>query len=112
MKLALWPALFVAPLAFLAELTLAYALVPYACDSQHHAVLHAVNLVTLAIAVIGTLHGWREYRVAGDAPARDAGDRGARSRFVAVTGLLVSATMVLALLAQLVTMLVIPPCVR
>jgi hypothetical protein len=108
----LWPGLFVAPLAFLAELTLAYALVPYACQSQRHAALHALQLVTLAVAAGAALYAWREYRHAGGMLPDDAADKNTRDRFVALLGVLVSGLTVLALLAQWITTWVIPPCVR
>jgi len=108
----LWPGFFIAPLAFLAELALAYALVPYACQSEHHAPLHILIGLTLAVAVWATLHAWREYRAAGDVPPYDDGDKGTRDRFVAMSGALISATVSLAILAQWITAWVIPPCVR
>jgi hypothetical protein len=108
----LWPGIFVAPLAFLAELIVAYALVPYACQSERHATLHVVQLLTLAVAIGAAFHALREYRVAGSGTPHDAGDPLTRHRFVALLGVLVSTTISLALLAQWITTWVIPPCVR
>jgi hypothetical protein len=108
----LWPGMFVAPLAFLAELSLAYALVPYACQSERHATIHALQIVTLAVTVGAALLALREYRVAGGETPDDAGDKMTRDRFVALLGVLISVTISLALLAQWITTWVIPPCVR
>lgn len=108
----LWPGLFVAPVAFLAELALAYALVPYACESQKHATVHIVQVLTLTIAVAAALYALREFRVAGRERPDDAADEATRNRFVALLGVLVSGTVSLALLAQWITTWVIPPCVR
>lgn len=112
LTMRLWRGVFVAPLAFLAELTLAYALVPYACESQRHAPLHAVNAVALAVAVAGALYAWQVYRAAGGEPVGDPGDRTARDRFVGMLGLLLGTIVSLALLAQWITAWMLPPCVR
>lgn len=108
----LWPGVFVAPLAFIAELALAYALVPYACQSERHVTIHAVQVVTLIVAIGAALFALREYRVAGGETPDDAGDKTTRDRFVSLIGVLVSVTISLALLAQWITTWVIPPCVR
>ncbi|MGE5526832.1 MAG: hypothetical protein ACM3SS_24190 [Rhodospirillaceae bacterium] len=108
----LWSGLVAVPVLFLAELTLAYALVPYACVSQKHIVLHIVQVITLLVAIVSALSALAAYRVAGAENPADAGDEAARQRFIALLGALVSGTIVLAMLAQWITTWVIPPCVR
>ena len=47
-----WPGIFFAPLLFLTNLSVAYALVPWACQSQHHAVLHVVTGGAFVLALV------------------------------------------------------------
>ena len=106
-----WPALYVAPIAFMANLIITYPMVPWVCGNQHHALLHLVDAVFLLIALAGTWHGLRVWR-ARPAPARsDAGDHKAQQHFLAITGTLLSALFVLAIAAQWLTAAVVPPCV-
>ena len=66
-----WAGLVVAPLAFLMLISAAYALVPWACATQQHWVLHAGAAIALvAIAAVG-IGGWQRYGgIRGRLPAR------------------------------------------
>jgi hypothetical protein len=109
--MSLWPALIVPPIAFLTALSAAYALVPWACESQRHFPLHLVAMVCLAVCAGGVLLAWRDWRSAGAEEPDDGADDIVHIRFVSVLGLLLSALMVLSTLTLWMTIVIIPPCV-
>ena len=72
-----WPALLLAPLLALAQLSVAYSLVGIACETQSGAALHGVAalfVLLVAITVAMAWQGWRRQAtsLAGDAPSADA----------------------------------------
>jgi len=97
-----WPA-FLAPLLALADQSVAYALVPWACGTQNVHAIHWVHLAFFLAAVMATVPAWadaRQYR-ATMTPG-DAGEAGGRPRMMAVTAALsgtFSAFVILALWA-------------
>src|SRR3954471_15332397 len=68
-----WPALLLAPLIALGELSIAYALVSPACESQDRTSLHAVAAVSLFLVLAMTALAWRDWIAHGitvpDGPA-------------------------------------------
>jgi hypothetical protein len=57
-----WPALLLAPLIVLGELSIAYSLVSPSCASQHRGGLHAVAAVSLLVVLVLTALAWRAWR--------------------------------------------------
>jgi hypothetical protein len=105
----LWVGLLLAPVAFLINLELAYALVPTACSSRNALPVHLVHAVCLLLTLYGLMTAWRRWRAAGSTWG-EAGDPLARSRFMAGTGLLVSAMFLLVIVAQWIPSFVLHPC--
>src|SRR3954464_15613241 len=97
---ALWVGLILAPVAFLINLEVAYALVPTACSSHNELPVHLTHLACLLLALYGLLTARRTWRMIGTIWPGEAGDPLARSRFLSGTGTLVSALFVLVILAQ------------
>jgi hypothetical protein len=108
----IWPPMFMPPLAFLTLLSVAYAAVPWACEHQHRAPLHAMAGVTLALALGLALLAWREWRAVGLERPDDRANRASWLRLLAVLGLMLSGLSALATIALWITQFVIPPCVR
>ena len=75
-----WPALLLAPLMALGQLSIAYALVSPACASQDRSGLHAVAAVSLLLVLAMTALAWRDWHALGG-PSRDSA--GARQRSAA-----------------------------
>jgi hypothetical protein len=102
-----WLGIIGAPLVFLGELSLAYALVPWACRTQHHAVLDVVGAValvlTLAALVAGAV-GWRQAR------ARRGSPLAARQEFLGQIAVALAALSTLAVIAQWGTRVAVAPC--
>jgi hypothetical protein len=107
---ALWMGLLAAPAAFLLNLEVAYALVPTACASGTVLIVHLVHLLCLSLALAGGLVAWRTWRRIGMAWPGEEGDKVARSRFMAGSGVIGSALFALVILAQWIPSFVLSPC--
>jgi hypothetical protein len=115
--LLVWPALLVAPLLALGYQSIAYAMVPPACEGESVTALHVVSALSLVASVAMTMLAWRVWaRMA--APARavrpitdsDLGHSEARPRFVALMATLVGAFASLAIAAMWLPVWVLSPC--
>src|SRR5205085_8563123 len=100
-----------APLAWLASLQWAYSLAGFACETDRGPwVFRAISVGGLVcIAIVATL-GWRLLGRSGHGTPDDARTERHRSRFLAVLGLLTSTQLFLALVAQAIATVVLPPC--
>ena len=107
---SLWTGLLLAPIAFLINLEVAYALVPTACSSHNELLVHLTHLVCLLLTLYGLLTARRAWRLTGNTWPGEEGDPLARSRFMAGTGMLVSAMFVLVIVAQWIPSFVLDPC--
>ncbi|HEV8209077.1 MAG TPA: hypothetical protein VGP77_03100 [Vicinamibacterales bacterium] len=121
-----WPALLLAPLIALADLSIIYALVTPACMRQDRIGLHTVALCSLAIVLVLTLlalQAWRDEsaQVEGNATVAAANaQRGVtradgvaaidRQRFVALVAVLVGAFSVLVCSALWLPIWLLSPC--
>ena len=106
----LWGGLLLAPAAFLANLQIAYALVPAACAARNTLPLHLVNAASLAVALAGGLIAWRSWSTVGRRwPDGEAGPIG-RSRFLAAMGVSLTALCVLVIVAQWTAVFLLDPC--
>ena len=108
---AQWLGLLLAPLAFLAHLQANYLLVQWSCHrGRSHAWVHVAAAAAIALAAAGFMAAWQTWtRSRTDEPS-DAGSIAARSRLIGLSGLGLSAIMVLVLAAQLVASFVVPRC--
>ena len=106
----LWAGLLLAPVAFLINLEIAYALVPPACSAHNLLPVHLTHLACLLLALVGLLTAWRSWSTVGTSWPGDAGDPLARSRFMAGIGLLVSAMFLLVIVTQWIPSFVLDPC--
>jgi hypothetical protein len=107
---ALWVGVLLAPVAFLLNLEVAYALVPTACSSGNELPVHLTHLACLLLTLYGLVTAWRSWKLVGTTWPGGAGDPLARSRFMAGTGLLVSAMFVVVIVAQWIPSFILDPC--
>jgi len=106
--LALWMGVFAGPVAWGLDESVSYSLAPTACAAGAKLPLHLVSLAALALALAGLFaaaSAWR--RVGGERDAGEGPVRG-RRRFMALSGLLLSAGCALAIVAFEVPNLVLP----
>ena len=108
--LAMWTGVVAPPLIFLAHLELAYILVPLACDHGSLLVAHATMSVAIALSVAAGLLALRPLRRHGRAWPDESASLLSRDRFLGVLGGLVSALVVIALIAQWLPMFFLSPC--
>jgi hypothetical protein len=114
-----WPALLLAPLVALTQLSIAYSLVTPACAHQNHGTLHVVAALSLLLVIIMTALAWREWRGhagstagSGAVPVSSADGVGASQRphFVALIGVLVGALSALVSIALWLPIWFLSPC--
>jgi len=108
--LALWAAFLAAPVAWLLQMQLNYALVPWACAHHASVAFVLVALLALAVAAGGGLSAWRTWRRVGAEESTEAGGSVGRTRFLALTGVMTSAMFSLVILAQGLAAVFLSPC--
>lgn len=106
--LAQWASIVAAPLVFLANLSLAYALVPLACETQRHAALHFSNGVALTLTVAAALLAWHSLQT--PPPKGAPRETVARMTFLSQIGIGTSALAALAVLLQWSAQWMLDPC--
>lgn len=107
---ALWAGLLAAPLAFLLNLQISYMLVPWACSTGHTSWLHVASFGSLLLALLGAFIAWRNWQKSGRGWRSEGGGAVARSRFMAVVGLMNGGLFSLIILAQWAANFIIGPC--
>lgn len=90
------------PVATLAGMQVAYAVVDATCRTGHREVpaVHIVRLATLLIVLGAGYLAWREWRSVGVEHPGDGGDRGTRTRFTAWIGVFSAGLFSLVVIAQ------------
>ena len=107
---AQWVGLFLAPAAFFAHLQIRYVLVPWACATNGQLWIHVVDVLALAIALLGAFAAWRTWQRAGREEPGEAGGAAARTRMMGVTGFGMSLMLALVLLGQWATSFFFSAC--
>jgi hypothetical protein len=107
---ALWMGVLLAPFSFLLNLQISYALVPWACAAGHIFWLHLASAGTFLLAMLGAFTAWRSWQKTGRELQSEGGNPVARSRFMAITGLMMSALFSLVILAQWIANFILDPC--
>ena len=101
-----------APLAWLAYLQIAYALVPWACrhpGAVGRVSLYAAGVAALAGAIVALVLAWPAVRTTKRATSDDD-PPGGRARFLALTGLGSSALFLLVVVVGIIPLFLLGPC--
>jgi hypothetical protein len=106
----LWAGFLIAPFAFLLNLQISYMLVPLACSTGQVFWLHVASAGALVLALLGAFIALRNWQRTGRGWQSEGGSAAARSRFMAITGLLMSGLFSLVILAQWIADFIIDPC--
>jgi hypothetical protein len=112
----LWLGILTGPIAWAALLETNYAMSYLACEQRHTWMLHLATAVALALVGAAALLAWRAAPpVAGDPGGDEASvdpreTATVRARFMAVTGLALSAWFALVILSMEIPVLVLHPC--
>jgi hypothetical protein len=108
--LALWTGILAGPAAWALDLSISYALVKWACSTQHGGVLRAMTFAALTLVAAGGVASYLALRrTAGDTPT-DGGNPRQRARFMAVLGLTSCGLFALAILAGAIPRWVLDAC--
>lgn len=106
----LWFAVLAPPLAWMLGLNAGYGLVRVACARNSNLSLHLVSLATLLLALAGGWVAWRAWNRTGRQAPGEEGGTLARSRMMAVLGLMGGALFSLGIILQWVASLFFNPC--
>jgi hypothetical protein len=106
--LSQWAGVLLGPLGWALHLQVSYTLATFACDDPWRLSVHAMFVASLAIALAGAYIGWRNWQASQEAGPE--GNRLERSRFMAVSGIVLSAFFALVIVAQWIPTLFMEPC--
>jgi hypothetical protein len=110
-KRALWAGIIGAPMVWLTQFLICYALVPYVCHTRKFFSLHLTIALALIIVAGAEVLCWREWKDSGErSPQSDDGGRIGSARLAAVVGLLSSSLVFLLILAQGIATFMVDPC--
>lgn len=110
-SIGLWAGMLGAPAVWATQFQLSYAFVPWTCLHGHRWILHASTAVFVAISIVCGMLCFAEWRhVGGGSAEGSAGGPIERTRFLALTGILVSGMFTLLILAQGVASFLLNPC--
>ena len=97
----LWIGLLAAPVAWLLHLQISYLLAAFTCDTGWEFMKHVVTLLTLVFAAVGGWIAWCSWQRTGrEWPKKDEGGVLGRSRFMAASGVALSALFFLVIIAE------------
>jgi hypothetical protein len=110
--LTLWGGLLLAPAAWVLHQQSSYLLVYWACPNGQTFVFHIGTIVLLLLAGAGTYLGWTAWMHSGRGWADEGGSVVDRTRFMALSGFLLSGLFLLVIVAQWIPTFIVDPCVR
>ena len=107
---ALWLGIVGGPIAWLLYLQLSYMLAPRACQAGDKTALAVVAVVALATTIAITIVSWRAWHASGADYDTGEGTVLGRSRFMALSGLGISALIILLVIASFIPIFVLGAC--
>jgi uncharacterized membrane protein YidH (DUF202 family) len=105
-------ALLAGPLLALVFQALAYADVPWACNGGSATALHVLAAIFVVVTIAVLVDAFAMWRRSGRGAETDRATAADRSRFLALTGMLVSGASLLLVIAMWVPVFVFDPCAR
>jgi hypothetical protein len=106
----LWFGILAGPLAWAFDEGVSYSLVPHACSTGHHYVLHIVTIISFAIVIGGFLAARIAHARIPSPTSPDGGSTFDRSRFMALLGMASSSVFILVIIAQTIPRFILGPC--
>ena len=107
---AQWVGVFLAPAAFFTHLQVRYVLVPWACATNGWLWIHVVDVLAIAVALLGAYVAWGTWHRAGRDEPSEAEGAVPRTRMMGVMGLGTSLMFAFVLLGQWMTSFFFSPC--
>src|SRR3954471_585050 len=110
-KPALWLGVIGAPLVWLTQFIICYALVPYVCHTRKFFSFHLTNGIALLLVAAAGAICWKEWIDSGSkSPQSEDCDRLGSTRLAAVVGLLSCILSFLLILGQTIATFMVDPC--
>jgi hypothetical protein len=100
------------PLAALYMQAVAYAGVQWSCGHRNPITVHIIPVVFILLGVIAVWLSWRDWNAVGRITRAEGATVSDRTRFVALSGLMLSSFSVVLMLALWLPMIVFNPCQR
>jgi hypothetical protein len=101
-----------APLSALYMQVIAYAGVQWACGHRNPITIHVVPAIFLLLGIVAVWLSWRDWSAVGRVTRAEGATISHRTRFIALSGLILSAFGVVLILAMWLPMFVFTPCQR
>lgn len=106
----LWAGILAGPIVWLLSFQAKFTLAPWACEFNTKLALFLVTILALALVAGSGLLAWREWSELGKVWPGEAGGTLARSRIMAIGGVLLSAMFFLVIVAQSIPELILGAC--
>jgi uncharacterized membrane protein len=100
------------PVIALLNQQLIYAANMYACGRNLQHASHVIPALCLAVTLGAGWQAWRDWKISGAGVEDEEATVAARSRFIAMGGMAISAFSSLVVIAQWATIFVFDPCMR
>jgi hypothetical protein len=101
-----------APLSALIMQAVGYASVQWACGHNNVITVQVVPVIFLLLALVGLWLSWRDWSSVGRLSRAEGPTISERTRFISLSGLILSTFSVVLILAMWVPMIVFDPCQR
>jgi hypothetical protein len=105
-----WLGLLTGPSVFLINLQVNFTMVSWVCATHNYWAIHLAHVISIMVVGWSGLLAWRAYARVGRGVPGEAGDAADRERFVAVSGLLISAFSILSLIAHWIPNFILSAC--
>ena len=100
------------PLSALMMQVVAYAGVQWACGRNNVVTIQLIPVIFLLLAVVGVWLSWRDWSSVGRTTRAEGATISERTRFLALSGLILSVFSTVLILAMWLPMIVFDPCQR
>jgi hypothetical protein len=114
-----WPGIFglaygviAAPVSALLMQLTAYNGVQWACGHKNIAAVHIVPAIYFALAAVALWISWRDWTKVGRIARAETATIADRTRFIAVSGIVLSAFSIVLILAMWLPLMIFDPCQR
>lgn len=105
----LWASVLAGPVFWLCSFQAKFSFVPWACASQNKGILFLPTLIAILLTAGAGVLAWRQWKELGETISEE-GNPLARSRFMALGGMVFSAGFALVILAQAVPDAILEAC--
>jgi hypothetical protein len=109
-QLALWLGFLLPPTAWALQLQIVYLLSEYGCGTGNFLPNHIASAIALVLSAFGGLFSWHNWMKAGGEWKSEEAGTIARSRFLAILGVLTGALFTIVIFAQWLPTIVGVPC--